>query len=278
MPTFTSQGRPYQSCFLTGKHPPPEMSTLWQSQCCTALRNTHFKSLDSNQTCDLLWRSVMYQALWSSQKAPTSQLSHFWKKKTLPTMLHVMAFFKVLRPLFSITCHQKQAILSPKGERKPSKARSKTQWHKDQRHVNRALRWAWSQDRHFPMSSTKSKWSGCKCTGAQALWPCGVSVGTCGPFPFYRLSGSSFHPDLRGYVPSWTDFSKAKKLRPGESLPIATALRANSWSLQRREEKACLESLTWSSFQWNSAGRKVSAWSKSFRRRKTRRQLCTYRA
>lgn len=88
-------------------------------------------------------------------------------------MLHVMAFFKVLRSLFSITCRQKQAILSPKGERKPSKARSETQWHKDQRHVNRDLQLGLESGQTFSHEFNKKQveWMQVhRCTGPLTLW------------------------------------------------------------------------------------------------------------
>lgn len=181
-------------------------------------------------------------------------------------------FFKVLLSLFSIACHQKQVILAPKGGKHQRADMMLTDTKTKDISINKDLQQVGrggGQDKHLPVGSTRSEHSICRYNGPQVLWSCGISASTLSP-----TTGFQFLP--------WPicllelNFLKPRNWAVLESQPTATPLRANWWSLQRRRHAP--ESLTWSSFQWNSAGRKVSAWSKSFRRRKTRRQLCTYRA
>lgn len=94
---------------------------------------------------------------------------------------------------------------------------------------------------------------------------------------------------LRRQFPSWLQdavclpelifLQISKWPEPWSTYPLPSSLNhINHPGREAGGGKVWGEPHTWSSFQWNSAGRKVSAWSKSLRKRKTRRQLCTYRA
>lgn len=247
--------------------PPP------QSHHCTALRNSHFKAFHSNQTLHLSLTSLTPQPLWSQVRS--QRLSCFRREHELLTGHCVTDDFKVLRSLLSTCVTKGKAAPSPKGEHQ--RGDTEHLWQKDV--LTNIRNWAWgsrgSASQELHTEQVDKMHTGKSTDGWRSQPGRGVL-----PTSYWSLR-RKFPSWLQDAVclPELVFLQFSKWPEPWSTYPLPSSLdHINHPGRGVRGGKVRGETHTWSSFQWNSAGRKVSAWSKSLRKRKTRRQLCTYRA